>query len=72
MRYLLVIIFVGSLLTGCMPPEQFVVLEPSAPCEEILHPALLNVPFDELAQGREQTEEWIITNFPTVTRAFGK
>jgi hypothetical protein len=67
MRYLLVVVFVCSLLTGCVAQAPFVVLEPSAPCEEILHPALLNVPFDELAQGQEQTEGWIITQFPTAT-----
>ena len=56
--------------TNCVPQKPVVTLGPSAPCQEIIHPALLSVPFDELVQGRDDVEEWILAQFPTATVAF--
>jgi hypothetical protein len=66
-RYLLLILVIYVFVAGCMPPDPVATIDLSGRCEEIIHPALLNVPFDELALGREQAEEWILTQFPTAT-----
>lgn len=69
-RRLLIGIFLAVLIAGCYDQRPVVLLDPAAPCEEIVDPILLSVPFDEVAQGREQAEEWIVTQFPTATVNF--
>jgi hypothetical protein len=38
-------------------------------CDDIVHPALLSVPFENFEEGQETVENWTITNFPTTTVA---
>lgn len=70
-QYLFVVMFIVFSVTGCAAQQgPIVTIDPAAPCEEIVPSSLLTVPFDDLAEGREQTEEWILTQFPTSTVNF--
>ena len=69
-RYLLAMLLISLSATGCVPQEPVVTLDPSTQCEQIIHPVLLSVPFEGLAQGQEKAESWIITQFPTATVEF--
>jgi hypothetical protein len=66
---LLILVFTASCVTH-VQQEPMATLSPSAPCEQIVHPALLDVPFQDLTQGREETEKWILAQFPTATVTF--
>lgn len=54
-------------VAGCITSRPVAVLDSAASCNEIVHPALLVVPFADLSQGQSQTEIWIVTTFPTST-----
>jgi hypothetical protein len=64
--HLVVMLTISILIAGCIPPP----VATFVPCDEILHPAMLSVPFEELAKGQQATEEWILTQFPTATVEF--
>lgn len=67
-RYLGIVILM--LITGCIPLNPVVRYSDLTPCDDIIYPSLLDVPFNELAQKYEIAEMWILTEFPTATVTF--
>lgn len=61
----LIVMMVSILLISCTTPTR--TLDPAAPCDAILKPALLSVPFDTFVPEGPETEAWILTTFPTAT-----
>jgi hypothetical protein len=70
MLRLLVVLIVAPIFISSCTADGLVTLPPDAPCEAILHSALLSVPFDEIAQGQEEANQWIVSEFPTATVEF--
>lgn len=70
LRLLLVVLVISHFIVGCAQIRPVTILDPTAPCDQIVHPALLTLPYEELAKGRKETEEWILTQFPTSTVEF--
>jgi hypothetical protein len=72
-KFRLVLPFISFLLTGCFvgysAPGLHSCPEPRPPlaCSDIVHPALLSIPFKQMRQGQEDAERWILTEFPTTT-----
>ena len=53
MTRILLLIIVGIVVaTSCYPDVPIPTYDPSGPCDVILHPAMLSVPFDELDKGQ--------------------
>ena len=68
-RLLLGVMAIAILVTGCSL-QDFAIVDPSASCDEIIRSSLLTIPFEELAQDREKTEQWISTEYPTAMIEF--
>jgi hypothetical protein len=66
-RYFVIIIVASFLLTSCFREPPAPTFDPAAPCDVILNPALLSVPFDEFVLEGPETEAWISNAFPTST-----